>query len=208
MIEIHLDKGIIELGSFSSDATLGDLVQKVEEARNSGQLGIDCSGCGKCCYDPIPILGMDLPSFGLPNCKVPGVPLPEIRRREITGLMRDHKLNRDTASLLYEYNNGDPITPLRKENGSCIFLSDNLCNIYSQRPFACRFYNCAMGETLQCLYENIIRQGIWHSYISLGIISKNDIPENPFLKFSPELIPVRFFQFNFEDALGSLFSYF
>jgi hypothetical protein len=66
-----------------------------------------------------------------------------------------------------------------------------------------------MGERLSVLYENIIRQGIWHSYLKLGWISEDALAHNPFLGAgTPADVHLRDFDVDLTPALESLFFYF
>ncbi|MEM2894322.1 MAG: YkgJ family cysteine cluster protein [Candidatus Bathyarchaeia archaeon] len=45
---------------------------------------------------------------------------------------------------------------MRKENGRCVFLKDNLCSIYELRPVICRFYPFKL--------ERVLGRGLRFSY--------------------------------------------
>ncbi|MFP4442081.1 MAG: YkgJ family cysteine cluster protein [Spirochaetia bacterium] len=208
MIRLETQNGKIELISYSENALLGELIREVENHRTSSRLGKECEFCGKCCYDEVPLTGADLAAFGESLYQIPSVPSAQSREDGISRLISEHKLDRKTAALLFEYNTGEAVTPKRQTGGGCIHLLGSRCRIYEKRPMACRFYNCIMGENLKILYENIIRQGIWHSYYVLGKIPAASIAGNPFLSGKPERIPLRLFDSDISGALESLFSYF
>jgi Fe-S-cluster containining protein len=208
MIKLKTENGIIELISYSDCALLGELIYEVEFRRTASRLGTECEFCGKCCYDPVPLTGADLAVFGEDFYQIPSVPSPRTREENISRIKLEHKVDQKTASLLYEYNSGDPVTPKRKSDGGCVKLQGSRCMIYEKRPIACRFYNCIMGENLEILYENIIRQGIWHSYYVLGKIPAESIPDNPFIRGTFDRIPLKLFNSDISGALESLFSWF
>ncbi|MBT3275206.1 MAG: hypothetical protein HN368_18775, partial [Spirochaetales bacterium] len=120
--------------------------------------------------------------------------------------------DKTTAALLYEYNQAEPITLRKGTSGtgaSCMFLEDKLCSIYQARLYTCGLYICTMADKLSILQEQIVRQGIWHSYFQLGWVAESEIGHNPFLKGgSYSRILLSAFDFDLTSALEKLFFYF
>jgi Fe-S-cluster containining protein len=221
MIQLEVQDDAIELRQYSNDATLQDLVDSTERIRLSKGLRTEhCYGCGICCKEPIPVLGYDLDKLtsrlGLSREALldryldrPEVPCSEERNKAIRELERQHDLTALEATLVYEFNRAEPIILARDENGTCIFLRDNLCTIYEDRPYICRLYLCNMAEKLSVLYEKIAAQGIWHSYWALGWTRSEDIRHNPFLKGRCyREVYMNDFEFDLKNALERLFFYF
>lgn len=221
VIEFKVDKRTIELVEYSEDTTLNKLVGGLEAFRLQNSLKTkNCQGCGKCCKDNIPVLGLDLPVIpgglsvirgGLQdNCIIlPEKPDIEARQKALNELQRTNGLTKLEASLIYEYNNSEPLILAKQQGGACLFLKNNLCSVYGARPYSCGLYLCNMGERLSYIQEMIIRQGTWHAYQLIGWVSIEEISHNPFLKASSydELL-VRDFEFGLENALEQLFFYF
>ena len=220
MIKLGVVDSRIELVSHQPEATLVDLVAEVERFRLVTELKTKyCYGCGLCCYDTIPVLGLDLADLkhqatgrgaDLGDYVVmPEKPDLEDRRRSINDLVRQHELTSAQATLIYEHNTSEPLTLAKADTGACRFLSGNLCSIYPHRPFACRLYICNMGDQLESLYETIVRQGVWHSYHVLGWLPAEEIGHNPFLGvLSYQEVKLADFAFDLEGALEKLFFYF
>ena len=123
--------------------------------------------------------------------------------------MRDHGFDRTTASLLFEYNQAEPVKLRKGPDGACMFLKDNLCSIYDARLYTCGLYVCNMADSLSVLQEQIVRQGIWHSYYVLGWIDAGAIGHNPFLGAAGyEEVKIKDFDFDLTDAMEKLFFYF
>ncbi len=225
MIDLKVIETSIELISYSEDATLEELRERVDTFRVQKGLETEhCAGCGECCYyENLPVLGFDLESIrGFLDAddetlfsrylQLPEKPEIGQRRKSIAEMARDHGFDLTTAALLYEYNQAEPVT-LRKgtpESGAaCMFLEDNLCTIYQARLYTCGLYICNMAEKLSILQEQIVRQGVWHSYCRLGWIGEADISHNPFLKGdSYGEILLSAFDFDLTSALEKLFFYF
>ncbi len=221
MITFEIQDKSIELAEYSDDAALNELVDALEGFRlRNGLKTRNCQGCGKCCKDNIPVLGLDLPVIpgglastgeGEPgSCIVlPEKPDLEARRKALTELRRTNGLTELEAALIYEYNNSEPLILARQQGGACLFLKNRLCSVYGRRPYSCGLYLCNMGEKLSYIQEMIIRQGTWHAYHLLGWVSAEEISHNPFLKASSydELL-VKDFDFGLENALEQLFFYF
>ena len=197
-----------------------DLVVAVERFRLVTELKTRyCYGCGLCCYDTIPVLGLDLDGLQrqatlredpLSRYVVyPDPPDLEERRRGIQDLIRQHDFTLQQATLIYEHNCAEPLTLAKADTGACRFLNANLCTIYPHRPFACRLYVCNMGDRLEGLYETIVRQGVWHSYCKLGWVATEEIAHNPFLGAGGyDEIKLSEFDFDLQGALEKLFFYF
>ena len=193
-IRLSAIDGKLELASFSATASLTDLAEGLESARSSDDLRTRaCRGCGECCSDLIPVLAPDLfvlaGSLGVTReelfseyLSLPARPVRAQRERGIEDLARQFNITERAAAWIYEFNQANPITFRRKRSGECVFLADNLCTIYADRPFICRLYVCNMGDNLAVLHEAIVTQGVWHSYVDLGWLSREDIPHNPFIK--------------------------
>ena len=219
MIALRRIDHSIELEGYDPTDTLEDLIWALDAARRTpGLRTASCHLCGECCGDLVPVLGIDL----LPLSRrigadalygsvltLPDRPDMRERRESIASLTRDSEMEATTASLIYEYNNAEPVTFRRHANGVCTLQHNLLCTIYGGHPTACRFYLCNMAERLSVLYENVVRQGVWHSYVTLGWISESDVPHNPFLGAS-SCADVRLstFDVDLSGALEALFFYF
>lgn len=213
--------GTIDLASYDDRTTLEDLARDLDAVRRRpGLRTASCHTCGECCGDLIPVLGVDLvplsralggdvDSICRTHLALPERPDVARRREAIRTLARDAKIDLTTASLVYEYNNAEPVTFQRHASEVCMLQCDLLCRIYGRHPLACRLYLCNMGERLSVLYENIVRQGVWHSYAALGWIGEGDIAHNPFLG-GATASEVRLVDFDVDvsTALESLFFYF
>jgi len=222
MISLEVRDGTIELASYSEEATLPELRDAVESFRIEKGLKTDrCAGCGECCYyETLPVLGHDLEAIKeflqvdddelfSSYLELPDQPDIHDRRKAISELIRDNKLDATTAALLYEYNNSEPISLRKGPDGSCKFLKDNFCSIYGARLYTCGLYICTAGEKLSVLQEQIVRQGTWHSYCIMGWIGSDDIAHNPFLGHaSLDTVTLASFDMDMQDALESLFFYF
>ena len=181
----HID-GKIEVASYSPSASLRDLWEAVEGERVRGPLKTrQCRGCGVCCSDLIPVLGLDLELFrnelGLENLALPQRPDLQERQRGIEHLARDLGASIEESAVLYEFNQADPITPVRRQDGSCLFLQKGLCTIYPSRFFICRLYVCTMGDRFATLQEMIVTQGTWDAYVRMGWLAEKEVPHNPFI---------------------------
>lgn len=217
MIELVVEDRKLELSSFDESATLAELRDEVGRRRVSpGLVTRFCAGCGRCCYlEHLPLLGLDLLDMRRrrqvdlsPWVQYPVPPDRELRRRGIDEITRQHDIDQVTAALLDEYNTGEPIS-YKKRLGGCIFLENGLCTNYDGRAFTCGLYVCNMGDRLSSLQEQIVRQGIWHSYYVEGWIEESEIAHNPFLGHSGyETVPLASFEVDLQDALESLFFYF
>jgi Fe-S-cluster containining protein len=222
VIRLAVEDGAIEMLEYSEDASLSELRICVEETREQeGLKTADCAGCGECCfYENLPILGYDIGPLA-ENLDLtieqlfdkwvtrPDPPDIDERRNAIRDLERQQKVSSEVAALLYEYNQAEPIRFAKSEAGSCLFLKDNLCTIYNIRPYTCALYVCNMGEKLSILQEQIVRQGVWHSYFLMDWVSKKDISHNPFLRHnSYDELLISEFEFDLESALENLFFYF
>lgn len=221
MIEFIAENEEIELKSYDPGTTLKELSDALEAFRLSCRLKTaDCKGCGECCGDDIPVLGLDLQilqeglGISLEEASQGTVTLPEkpdinLRRKAIREMSKAASISETEAAILYEYNNAEPIILAKQEKGECLFLKNRLCSKYTVRPYSCGLYLCNMGEKLSCIEEMVIRQGAWHAYYILGWISCEDISHNPFLKAgSYDKLLLSDFDFNLENSLEQLFFYF
>lgn len=221
MIEFIAENEEIELKAYDPETTLAELVEALEAFRLTCSFKtIDCKGCGDCCSDNIPVLGLDLQllqdglSISFEQASDSILTLPEkpniaSRRKAIKEMSQSASITILEATLQYEYNNAEPLILAKKGSGKCCFLENSLCSKYMIRPYSCGLYLCNMGERLSFIEEMIIRQGTWHAYYKLGWIGEQDISHNPFLKAaSYEKLLLADFDFNLESALEQLFFYF
>jgi len=221
MIEFIAENEEIELKSYDPGTTLKELSDALEAFRLTCSFKtIDCKGCGECCSDNIPVLGLDLQvlqeglGISFEEASQSIITLPErpdmnARRKAIKEMSKSASISEIEAAILYEYNNAEPIILAKQEKGECCFLKNKLCSKYTIRPYSCGLYLCSMGEKLSCLEEMIIRQGTWHAYCRLGWISRREISHNPFLKAdSYDKLLLSDFDFNLENSLEQLFFYF
>jgi len=223
MIQLEVVENKIELVDYSEDATLQELSDEVNSFRLTNDLKTrDCKGCGECCNQPIPVLGLDLVKIQ----KETGMELEEVlrkyivlpskpdlgeRRRGIKDFIRTCGLDETKAAIMYEYNQCEPLILPRREDGTCEFLekSTGLCQIFYYRPFTGGLYLCTMGDELSMIQEMVVRFGTWHAYSMLGWISEKEISYNPFLEVdSYDNMYIKDFYFNPEEALEKLFFYF
>lgn len=193
MVQLILHGDEVELSGYAECATIDDLIAELERIRlRPGLATVGCSGCGLCCRDRVPVLGADLPrlerTLGLSrerllhdHLDLPNPPDPQERAACIADLERQFQASPLEATLLYEWNTGEPIVPRQAEDGFCHWLRDRRCSVYSGRPLICSVYLCNFGNKLSALFDAIVRQGVWHSYAALGWIEDGVIPHNPFL---------------------------
>lgn len=221
MIQFISENEEIELKYYDPDTTLAELVEALEAFRLDCRLKTsECKGCGKCCSDNIPVLGLDMKlltdglgtDFGKAVQSVLVLPeKPDIafRRKAIREMAESASITALEAALLFEYNNAEPIILSKKKNGECCFLERSLCSKYSIRPYSCGLYLCNMGPRLSYIQEMIIRQGTWHAYYLLGWIDEEEISHNPFLRSdSYGRLLAADFEFRLENTLEQLFFYF
>lgn len=248
MIEFITEDEEIELKFYDPNVTLSELAAALEAFRlTCGLKTSECKGCGECCSDDIPVLGLDISTIlkGMnisfeqaiqSTLVLPEKPDVAFRRKAILEMAQSTSITPLEATLLFEYNNAEPIILSRKaehptqsvqdgqanqptrpeqsvQSGEvrevCCFLEDNLCSRYSIRPYSCGLYLCNMGERLSYIQEMIIRQGTWHAYYKLGWINEDEIAHNPFLKAdSYDKLLVADFEFKLENTLEQLFFYF
>lgn len=222
MVEFVIIDEEIELKSYDADTTLSDLSGELDAFRKSAAelKTYGCRGCGECCSDNIPVLGLDLPVLldglgtGFEQAAGSVLILPEkpdmsFRKKAIKEMAKAASISELEATLLFEYNNAEPVILSKQAGGECCFLNNGLCSKYAVRPYSCGLYLCNMGERLSYIQEMIIRQGTWHAYYKLGWIGKDVIPHNPFLKAdSYDSLLVSDFEFRLENSLEQLFFYF
>ena len=205
-VRLFLDQDEIELAGYDERATIGDLIAALERMRlRPGLATVGCAGCGLCCRDRVPVLGADLPrlerALGLSREKLlhnhlelPARPDPDERAAAIADLERQFRASQSEATLLYEWNTGEPIVPRQAEDGFCHWLRHRRCSVYPGRPLICSFYLCNFGDRLSALFDAIVRQGVWHSYVAVGWIESRVVAHNPFLSVGdPALAPLRAF---------------
>lgn len=221
MVKLTVEHATVELRSYEPSDTVADLSRAMDEARRRpGLKSRWCYGCGECCSDPVPVLGTDLhrlPTItGLSRLEylqeradLPEPPDLEARERGIRRLERDFHLSLHTATLLYEHNHAEPIALKRSNEGRCLLLSDDLCGALEERVFVCGLYICTMAPRLEALYDQIVRQGVWHSYQLLGWIPADSLRHNPFLGSSNYgEVPLHALDYDLSEALDVLFFYF
>jgi len=221
MTEFVAKNNEIELKYYDPDTTLTELSEELDRYRLSSSLkSSGCKGCGGCCSDNIPVLGPDIDTLlegtGLnleQACKelfiMPEKPDITARRKAIREMSKTADITQLEATLLFEYNNAEPIILAKQDMGECCLLRNRLCSHYAIRPYSCSLYLCDMGERLSYIQEMIIRQGTWYAYAKLGWIDEREIPHNPFLKAdSYDELLVSDFEFKLDNTLDQLFFYF
>lgn len=52
-----------------------------------------------------------------------------------------------------EHSIGPYFYEMVKKNGSCIFLTDNKCSIYNDRPLICRFYPFTLNKNTDYVFQ-------------------------------------------------------
>ena len=221
MVEFSVIDKKIELMSYSSNDTLVDLARSLEKFRLSQDLKTRyCYNCGECCNQPIPVMGYDFDALSKATgygkddlvrnvLRLPDPPDPAQRKKAVEDLKLQHNFSELEATLLYEYNQSEPIILDRKEDGACVFLNGKLCTIYENRPYMCWLHLCNMGDKLEIMYEMIIGQGIWLAYHKMGWVDAEELTHNPFLvSRSYEDVRMADFEFDLEAAREKLFFYF
>ena len=111
---------------------------------------------------------------------MPPAPDLELRARAVRDMSRNMNIPEAESAVLYEFNQADPVTTVRHDDGTCVFLDNRICTVYESRFFVCRLYVCTMGTRLSTLQENIVTQGTWHAYSRLGWVPEEQIAHNPF----------------------------
>lgn len=217
MIRLSVIEDQIELEDYTNDVTILELADAVESfqlhhSQSESLKTRNCCGCGVCCHDLIPVLGMDLAAFGfqpgqgeelLRNQLVLPDP-PDLRRRskDIRETMTRFGIGEPEATFLYDVNQAEPLALPRREDGGCRYLEGNLCSIYEKRPFNCRFYLCNMGTRLAALQETLVSQGTWHAYAMLGWIPEAALPHNPFIhRRDYTAVPVAELEFKLDERV-------
>jgi len=221
MIEFIAENEEIELKAYDPKTTLKELSNSLEAFRLTCSFKtIDCKGCGECCSDNIPVLGLDLKilqeglDMGFELASQSFLTLPEkpdmrVRHKSIKEMSQSAAITTLESTLLYEYNNAEPVILTKQSSGECCFLENKLCSKYLIRPYSCGLYLCNMGEKLSYIEEMIIRQGTWHAYYKLGWISQKEISHNPFLKADTyDKLLLADFDVNLENTMEQLFFYF
>ena len=217
MISFSVEEGHIELGEYSVDSTLADLAKELDAFRvEQGSQVRECYACGECCRDPVPVLGYDVRRIieeagGASldeHLSFPAKPDIAERAKSIVDMVRQHGLSDLEATLIYEYNRSEPVT-MAKHDGACYRLRDNLCSIHDGRYFICELFFCRLGERLSGLFDSIVSQGVWHSYVVLDWIPAVVVEHNPFLKAdSYDQLILSDFDVDLEKAAEKLFFYF
>lgn len=205
-VRLAVERDEIELAGYAAGAVVGGLIAALERVRlRPGLATVGCAGCGLCCRDRVPVLGADLPrlerTLGISrerlladHLELPERPDPDQRAARIADLARQLGATPAQATLLYEWNTGDPIVPKLAADGFCHWLRDRRCSVYAGRPLICSFYLCNFGDRLSALFDAIVRQGVWHSYVALGWIDRSVVAHNPFVSAGdPTQAPLRAF---------------
>lgn len=216
-VRLTVEGDQIELAGYAGGAVVGDLIAALERARlRPGLATVGCAGCGLCCRDRVPVLGADLPrlqrALGIgrerllaDHLELPERPDPDRRAARIADLARQLRAAPAEATLLYEWNTGEPIVPKQAADGFCHWLRDRRCSVYAGRPLICSLYLCNFGGRLSGLFDAIVRQGVWHSYAALGWIDRGVIPHNPFVSAGdPAQAPLRAFDVDVTPLLRRL----
>lgn len=220
MIDFALRKGKIELQQYSEDTTLAQFADAVEELLASPRKkAATCHRCGQCCNNP-PVLGLDMAILsakaGIPVGQwvkehLLPIELPDLasRRKGIAELSSQAHLSETEATILYEFNQSEPLTFKQNVDESCSYLQGGLCSNYNNRPYICRLYQCSLGDRLQSLREMIVCQGTWYAYALLGAVPAEEIDHNPFLSAKAyHDVKLKDFEHDMEKSLEALFSYF
>jgi Fe-S-cluster containining protein len=220
MIELAVKKGKLELINYSEDTTLADLLADTESFVSAlNKKSVQCRMCGECCHRP-PVLGLDIQllaeakgesvqKFAGSHLMPPVLPDLPARQKGIGELRQQANLTELEATILYEYNQSEPMTFIHNDNDRCFYQNGNLCGNYDRRPFICRLYLCRFGEKLQDLMEMVVTQGTWHAYALLGAVPMDAIAHNPFVKAkSYQDVLLKEFEFGLDKAMDELFSYF
>jgi Fe-S-cluster containining protein len=209
MIEFSIDnKDCIEVEKYSEDCTVEEYANNLTERINKVNI---CERCGNCCFDIIPIIGYEIRRImEIMNIKtisqefyylvLPNKPNVAGKNNSIHDLMKTYNLSESIATILYEYNNVEPITMNKNKDGQCLSITDDKCAKYKIRPLICRLYHCNLGNKVSALNELIINQGIWHSYYIMEWIKEKDISHNPFIKGNNlEEVLLKDFDHNFDE---------
>lgn len=221
MVKLKVSKGKLDIVSYSEDTSLAELADSIGafaagiKTGNAGR----CRRCGECCSRE-PVLGLDMKTLsqregmGLVDWAAARLMPPEFpdlnaRKKLIGEFCRQTGMPELESTVLYEYNQSEPLSFKQDENERCFYQKDNLCSNYANRPFICRLYLCSFGEKLQELEEMIVAQGTWHAWSLLGAVPEELIGHNPFIGAeSYDDVLLKEFEFGLEGALGELFSYF
>lgn len=220
MMELAIKKGKLELLSYSDDTTLTDFLAETEAFVNAlSKKSVQCRMCGECCHRA-PVLGLDIKLLAAQEeigakewvqarLMPPQFPDMAARNKLIGEFRRQSGLSELESTVLYEFNQSEPLSFKEDNNERCLYQKDNLCSNYANRPFICRLYLCRFGDKLQDLLEMVVTQGTWHAYALLGAVPMEAIAHNPFVKAeSYGDVKLKEFEFELEKAMGELFSYF
>ncbi len=220
LLDFLVQKGKLDLTGDVGDATLADLLAESEAfVAALKKQSVQCRMCGECCHRA-PVLGLDIlamageaitdaAQWAKEHLLLPDPPDLIARQKGIAELMRQSNMTEHDASVLYEYNQSEPISFLQNESDRCVHQRGNLCGVYAQRPFVCRLYLCRFGERLQDLLEIVVTQGTWHAWAVLGVVPMEAIAHNPFAgKQGYDQVKLKEFEFGLEEAMGELFSFF
>jgi hypothetical protein len=108
----------VKFGDRPSGSVTTYLRKSTQGYLRDGSANVPCNGCTACCRDP--------------NLFV------DVTDEEAKRL----KVHQDTNMDQREYKNGVAWVLDRNEKGECVYLIDNRCSIYSERPKSCRQYDC------------------------------------------------------------------
>jgi Fe-S-cluster containining protein len=220
MIELAYKKRKLDIVDHSPDASLAELADAVETFASGSKAGeAGCKRCGECCNRE-PVLGLDmkilskregmgLKEWAAARLMPPQFPDLAAREKLIAEFRRQSGMPGLEATVLYEYNQSEPLSFRQDENDRCFYQKDDLCSNYENRPFICRLYLCSFGEKLQGLEEMIVAQGTWHAWHLLGAVPEEMIRHNPFLKADTYGdVKIKDFEYGLEGALKEMFIYF
>lgn len=115
------------------EQTIKEILKLVKENKKKGYLKLvkinknikfECQKCGRCCYMAVLFTEEDLKRY--------------------------HPLGWHSYSAVF----GDGIRKAHKKNSSCIFLRENACEIYENRPICCRSYPFYLDPITDQLYAD------------------------------------------------------
>jgi len=103
-------------------------------------LKFECLKCGSCCRDKRTIVTLTHRDI-IRLAEATGMNEKELVRNILVFYQCDESAERLLAFPSIETYRGKAVLGLRKrEDGSCVFLNNNLCSIYPSRPITCRTF--------------------------------------------------------------------
>jgi Fe-S-cluster containining protein len=219
MVDLKLVKGRLELREYSADSSLADLLGATETFVSAlKKRSVQCRMCGECCSRE-PVLGLDMEilagqegigvrEWAAAHLMQPEFPDLAAREKLIREFCRQTGMSELESTVLYEYNQSEPLSFKQDETERCFYQKDGRCSNYANRPFICRLYLCRFGDRLQELTEMIVAQGTWHAWSLLGAVPEELIRHNPFAgRESYSDVLLKDFETGFAGT-GELFFYF